>query len=794
MESTGTVNRWCVYVKQGNLQLEAGTIFLRSKADTRNEGVRIDAAASTFTMNGGKVQVVTTDSKPARGIVSRGIAVINGGEIQVEASGTGYGIEASVSGENIGNVTVTGGKFLVTGSTAACAYKSDAATLTLQGGYYNTNTGLDTYCATDYQVFPTTAADKTSVGAAYNYKVAVAYKLTWSTDGDELTGDYTSGYLAAGDPITQPNTPTKTGYTFSAWIPAFTGTMPAEDTEYTATWTMNEVGDKMDIVDWTATELTINANGWAAAGWPYTINGTEYQNSNRAADRTLTIPYSGEAGSDLRITVESGGSIIRQHYYRIPYIGTTDGISESDILYVNSGNLTINASSTPRIAALYIRPEASVTITGGTLAIGKLVLRTLPWQAAAINGSFTAEETWYTRIAPNNRTITDIQGSELTYEAASYYQFALPLNTTVQVKDIKVSHGANTPYGKAWLLKRYNEETRAASGAGDNWDALSEDDYIQGGVGYEMSNNSVYYREFYFPVGAVNSASLGTTTSVAYDLGNAGVDHAGWNIVASPLMGVYDNSDADPETGLKVSLYLADGSYDQGIPSTIAPAIPFSYQASSGQSIISFDGYSIVAAAPRRVAAEDEEVRIQWIHLDVQDENGVGDQTSILSHPTRYEDSYKTGIDVAKQSFTASRALIYSSHAYGEMAFAGVSDALLEAGIPLTVYSPAAQELTFSLRENKWLERMAAVWLVDKETGARTDLLMNDYRFVAPAGTTTGRFYIEGRFYAPQVATDIENGQSDKVQSTKARKLLIDQKMYILVNGKLYDATGKVVK
>jgi hypothetical protein len=46
----------------------------------------------------------------------------------------------------------------------------------------------------------------------------------------------------------------------------------------------------------------------------------------------------------------------------------------------------------------------------------------------------------------------------------------------------------------------------------------------------------------------------------------------------------------------------------------------------------------------------------------------------------------------------------------------------------------------------------------------------------------------------PQVATGVGEVPSDQVQGTRARKLLIEDKMYILLNGMLYDATGKVVK
>ena len=67
-----------------------------------------------------------------------------------------------------------------------------------------------------------------------------AYALAWDANGGELEGtageDYTSaGYYAAGTSITAP-TATRTGYTFTGWSPAFTGTMPSANTTYTAQW------------------------------------------------------------------------------------------------------------------------------------------------------------------------------------------------------------------------------------------------------------------------------------------------------------------------------------------------------------------------------------------------------------------------------------------------------------------------------------------------------------------------------------------------------------------------------
>ncbi len=670
-----------------------------------------------------------------------------------------------------------------------------------------TSSSIPTKAATDAYTYvfnstwsptPHAVDDNQTYMAQFN-SVARSYTITLHTnEGTINSGDVAKYTYGVG--ATLPSDVTRDNYNFEGWFDneGLTGdavttisTTATGNKEFWAKWSLADVGFNVDIVDWTATELTINANGWTASGWPYKINGTSYEKGARAADRTLTIPYSGDAGSNLRITIlDKDDNVVSSHPYEIPFIGTLSGTNASSIVYVNEGTLTI--SSNIELAALYVRPEASVNITNGTLTVGKLVLRTLPWQAAAISGNFTASETWYTRIAPNKRTIFGGDGN-ISYDASGYYQFGLPLNCTVNLSDIKVSNNANTPYGNAWWIKRYDEELRATTGLGDNWVQLSADEMIVGGVGYEIFSNSAYYREFYFPVGEVTSASVGNTIGVSCHSGNAGSSHAGWNIVTSPLMSRYDNTKANPESGLKVSELLSDGSYYQHIPDYIAPAIPFSYQATVGQTTLSFSGTSLAAFVPsRRIAAEEEPVQIQWIRLNVFDAEGRGDETSILAHPTRYEDLYKAGIDVAKQSLTASRAIIYSSHVYGDMAFAGVADSLLEQGVALTVYSPKAQELTISMRENDWLNRMEEVWLVDKETGMRVDLLWSDYALRVPKGTTTGRLFIQGVFRQPQVPTDIQNGNADG-EKAKAQKVIINDKIYILVNGRMYDATGKLV-
>jgi uncharacterized repeat protein (TIGR02543 family) len=65
------------------------------------------------------------------------------------------------------------------------------------------------------------------------------YTLAWVANGGELSGEYTDGTTAFGTTIVAP-TATRTGYTFAGWSQDVPATMPAEDLELTAQWTINK--------------------------------------------------------------------------------------------------------------------------------------------------------------------------------------------------------------------------------------------------------------------------------------------------------------------------------------------------------------------------------------------------------------------------------------------------------------------------------------------------------------------------------------------------------------------------
>ena len=521
-------------------------------------------------------------------------------------------------------------------------------------------------------------------------------------------------------------------------------------------------GPELDIVDADNTNntLTINATSFALSGWPYTVNGVEYA---RPADRMLTIPY-GDKDPNEEIVIEvkdKEGTVVSCNKYIVPFVYTgTENMStmnENSIVFVKSDTLTVGDALAKEI---YVAPGAALKVKENSiLDVKKLVLRTTPFEAAILTNKGTiVGQVYYSRIARD------------TY----FHLFAIPAGSNtanVVLSDGTSAAVASTvaPYGNAWQLREYNTARRAELGAdGANWDNIGvnadkitySDVAIEASKGYELRSGSKYYREYLFPVTLPTTA---TSVQVTAATGAAGAAHAGWNILCSPYTYIYTAEYNDPARGIKVSWQKQelDGSYSyiQEQPTQIKPAVPFAYQTKENGSL-NFSADSLFLA-PRKQSAAEALTETEWVHLDIFDAYGEGDETSLFVHPTRFEQTYKTGIDVAKQSLTAPRPIIYSTHAYGDMAFAGVADSLLENGIDIAVYSPAAQQLTFSLRENKFLHRLEYLWLADNETGARTDLLMDDYTCRADAGTIKGRFVLNGRFKAPQISTGIDNTHTD---------------------------------
>lgn len=564
-------------------------------------------------------------------------------------------------------------------------------------------------------------------------------------------------------------------YTFTGWAPELKDKKVDGPQTYMATYKKRS-NLVVDIADWSSSQVTLNTTNWSLGGWPYKVNGTIYSSDKRAADRTLTIDYSGNPNEMLTIEVyNANGELYSIHSYTIPYVfatsSTLPSVSTSSVIYVNGGSLTINNET--KVNAIYVASCAEL-IVNSPLTVSKLVLRTKETEAASLenNSTITAASTYYTR-----------QVSDM-----AYHQFALPLGVS-STDDVFVSSRAACPYGKTWLLKSYSESERAKNGMGaaSNWQQVPGKSPIEASVGYELYSGSAFYREFYFPVN-LEDVSIDKKVAVGYTP-NADAGNAGWNVLCSPLLGKFEQTfdPNNPEDGIKISQWI-NGQYVQSAPPVIYPAVPFYYQAKATGKSLYFTGDKMIVYAPRN--SWNTAVPTQWMQLTIHNQYGDKlDETSIYTHPEKFSMNYESGYDVAKQSIEEGSALIYSELSYGKLAFAAVPDSIAETRIPLTAYVAAEGEYVFSMVESNYLGRLQYVFLHDTQTGLVTDLLERDYAVNLEQGTNAGRFYIQCVFgaEAPEISTGVNRLEKDN----KAQKIMYNNKVYIIYQGRVYDMTGR---
>ena len=800
IKSIKTPDRTIMYEFDAMASISGGTITAESESGTTPYGV---LSYGNTIITGGTItaKVLQSDKSTSFGIrVNGGVTTIKDNVVIIsEAPTKAYGVSVSASVDwnygrwtHEGTLNVEGGSITavsttkniamgvyVTGTTRNINLAADntyaalngdyagAGTVNVSGGMFN----ADAYTTSAYGVYVDATKKLNDVSATPKamvtggkFKMAGTGTLCASNDAAETTDLQIMGGLYSHNKNLDK-------YVLQPQYKVFDNN---DDTYKYIVADM--VGSPLDITDWTDNTLTINATGFIPL-WPYTINNQTFALTDLNPDRTATIGYTGKPDDLIRIEVtNSKGKVISSRKYRIPHIITSDvtlsGTDEESIVFVKEGaTLTIAENTT--LAAIYVAQGAELVVNSGVvLTANSLILRTTPWAAASLDNNGTIyTKVYYTRIVSDR----------------AYHQFALPLSTTIS--GAFLSNGAKFPYESTWLLKRYDERSRAENGANDNgtnWVPLSSNDPIVATTGYELYSGSAYYREIYFPVDITQS--VGKTVSVSHTDGAAGAAHAGWNAICSPLLGKYQQTFNDASDAIKVSELTEDGNYWQHIPETIRPAVPFYYQAPK-TGALDFSGKELAQNAPRR--AWHTSVSTQWLRLMLNDAKGkMLDETDIFLHPEKFSVDYESGYDVIKQSTTGGKALLYSELAYGASAFAALPDSVAESRIPLTVYAAETKPYTFHLEDNVYLNRLSNVFLRDTETGAVIDLLTSDYEATLYEGTTRGRFYITCVFRAPNITTDVETTVQDK-QTDPIQKVFYNGKVYILRNGIVYDLTGR---
>ena len=488
------------------------------------------------------------------------------------------------------------------------------------------------------------------------------------------------------------------------------------------------------------------------------------------------------AGDDVQIVAKYGDSqgntYASNRKYRVPYIYGDSvmwkfSYMTDDDIVVRGGKTVLQTDVAVR--NVYVYPDGELVVADKcTLTCAKLFVRTTATESGVLNGNIKAHEMYYTRIVANR---------------TKYFQFALPVQSTTN--NIQTTAGDICVLDKHWRLNTYDTQLRAEQGnIADNWVRYTGET-IEAHKGYAMLSASAYYREYLFPV-VYAETKAEKQVAVTAPQGVVDAAHNGWNYICSPYADKYISVLADdPTERAYVSELRKDGSgYRQHVADTIHPARPFYYQAAEAGNLIFGESLHFEAGVAQTVAAHIQTanpVATQWLQLVIRDTTNQTDEANICTHPTKFATAYETGKDLLKLHGNGQHIELYSLMPCGELSFNALPDSLTATGVRLGYHAAQAGTYTLRLTPNNYLERVAQVWLTDKQSNTRTDLLLQDYSFTTQAGEHQDRFAVYCVFRTQETPTGMHDGKTADV----AQKILLDGAIYVVRHGEWFDLLGR---
>ncbi len=336
----------------------------------------------------------------------------------------------------------------------------------------------------------------------------------------------------------------------------------------------------------------------------------------------------------------------------------------------------------------------------------------------------------------------------------------------------------------------YDGARRAAQGPQKTWTQLSNGDVMQPGILYMvcvMENASSI--RFAKKAGA---DLLTTTTSVSEypeATDNNGKD-ASWNGVANPaLFHAYVNAGVtygqvyvpeldnyDPIVLNTTKLVVGQGAYVQ------VPA--------DKNITVTQGGEFGPSPAPRRMVAENEtsnyEVRFAPINQNFED------RVFVQTDNSKTPDVYTIGLDLAKMGVSAKIAQIWIDRYDTKLCLNTMAPVNGEADYPLVLSVPQDGKYTIDILRST--EEQPNELYLTRDGEVIWNLSQNAYTVRLEQGTTA-RYGLRTVSKAPQTTTDIEPIWVDpEGNAIKAAKVLINNHVYIIRDGKLYTITGSLVR
>ena len=384
---------------------------------------------------------------------------------------------------------------------------------------------------------------------------------------------------------------------------------------------------------------------------------------------------------------------------------------------------------------------------------------------------------------------------DVSHYEKMFYWVSFPFN--VNIKDI---FGLGE-WGGYWAIQYYDGADRALNGLpndGTAWKYMPADGVLLANQGYVVCLNykrlSTDYGyeaggtrklSLYFPsANRVNEADVHNKDNITVNLEEyTKGDRIAWNHWNWHLLGVPSFANT---TQTDIPFYYEyDHAYDGYGPAACNSTSFFSpMHAYMVQYAGDVKWTGIVNITPRSIAARQTEedpitLRLELIHGD-----RTHDKTFIQLRDDKGTKGFDLNLDLTK--IINKGANIYTVVNGDQMA--GNAVPREESIIPLGVVITEAGDYTFAMPEGT---NGVNVELIDYETGISTPLAALNYTVNLGAGNFENRFAV--RIQPDKVSTGVEEGEV-QLTNGNAQKLIIDGALYLVKDGVLYDAQGKLVR
>ncbi len=372
----------------------------------------------------------------------------------------------------------------------------------------------------------------------------------------------------------------------------------------------------------------------------------------------------------------------------------------------------------------------------------------------------------------------------------------------------------------AWMMKYTTGNT-----TGDtelySWEYINNYDVLNGFQGYALTQTAAKSYQL--------QGSLAPTTDKVLAVSNAGAGGKGWNLYANSWTAPIhiDKMEASDFVNADATIYLYNtgsranwngSALDETGTSTTAGqylAVPVGLAEYTGTKYIpSMQGFFVqgnhASAAGSVRLRYDAVVRDTTVMADLntplrtpsrETVNQEPEHVTMVVRGEKYTDvlhlfrsdewsaGYENGYDAHKVEGDDYTPQLYAVTGKEELAVVATDE---WEGTVLNFRAGSEDvEYTIFFRYNE--SEAEALYLYDLTTETYTRIENGgSYHFSTTDKETHPRFILT--YNAPSVATGTGDVQRDDVQSTKARKVLLDNHVYIFRNGKLYDSTGKMVK